>query len=224
MSKTKKLQVFGSLVGPPGPAPVKGKDYFTEADKAELVERVLEEMPEIDGNVLTEITYAELKALRDNARLKIWQFYRITDYVTTTVQANTQSAGHPFDIIVRALSERALDEEAKAVQHDGDEYFANNNLGGWQLRYTLDNNTSMFAWADEANGKGVVFRMTDEFGNECPYDFKNIQMLDANDPENSTYYYTFDAKGADHSLDGSQCFSNVINKNVVGAQQININW
>ena len=229
MSNTKKLQVFGSLVGPQGPkgdpgepglTPVKGEDYFTEADKVEMTERVLEEMPEIDVEVLTETTYAELKVLRDNSELKTGRFYRITDYETTTVQENTQSAGHPFDILVRAVSESELEGKVSAIQHSGDEYFVNSDLAVWELWYSLDNDTSRFAWAD-ASGKGVIYRMIDEFGNECPYDFKNITMLDANNSADSTYYYTFDANGVDHSLDGSQCFGNVINKNVVGAQQIN---
>jgi len=27
------------------------------------------------------------------------------------------------------------------------------------------------------NGKGVIYYMKDEFGNECPYDFKNIVYI-----------------------------------------------
>ena len=40
-------------------------------------------------------------------------FYRITDYVTTSIQEATQSAGHQFDIIVRAL-----DENGYVIQKD----------------------------------------------------------------------------------------------------------
>ena len=42
------------------------------------------------------------------------------------------------------------------------------------MRYCLDNDTTRFAWADETNGKGVIYRMIDEFDNDVPYDFKNI--------------------------------------------------
>ena len=48
------------------------------------------------------------------------------------------------------------------------------NLGAWTLKYSLDNDTDRFAWADTENGKGVIYYMRDEFGNEAPYDFKNI--------------------------------------------------
>lgn len=167
------------------------------------------------------ITYNNLKTLVNNRLLVSGMLYCITDYVTTTVQENTQSANHQFDIIVRALTESTLDEEAKAAQREGDKYFANSNLGGWQLWYTLDNDTSRFAWADATNGKGVIYRMIDENLNDCPYDFKNIQMRNPLDGADENYYYTFDGNGTDHSLDGNLCFNNVIGKYIATVQQIN---
>jgi hypothetical protein len=167
------------------------------------------------------ITYNNLKTLVNNSLLVSGMLYRITDYVTTTVQENTQSANHRFDIIVRALTESTLDEEAKATQHEGDEHFAASNLGCWQLWYSLDNDTSRFAWADAENGKGVIYRLIDENDNECPYDFKNIKMRNPLNTADESYYYTFDNNGADHSLNGNLCFNNVINKYIVTAQEIN---
>ena len=173
------------------------------------------------AELATLITYEELKQLRDTSQLIPGMLYRITNYITTTTQESTISAGHPFDIIVQALSESILSEEVKAIQHEDDEYFANNDLSGWQVWYTLDNDTARFEWADEVNGKGVIYRLIDENSNDCPYDFKNIQMLDANASEDVTYYYTFDNKGTDHSLNGSLCYSNEINKYINGTQRIN---
>ena len=49
---------------------------------------------------LVEITYSDLKALRDAGNLVPGRQYRITDYDCTTVQEDTQSAMKPFDIIV----------------------------------------------------------------------------------------------------------------------------
>lgn len=167
------------------------------------------------------ITYNNLKTLVNNRLLASGMLYRITDYATTTVQENTQSANHQFDIIVRALTESTLDEEAKAVQHEGDEYFAASNLGGWQLWYTLDNDTARFAWADAENGKGVIYRLIDEQNNDCPYDFKNIRMRNPLDASDESYYYTFDNDGVDHSLNGNLCFNNVINKYITTSQEIN---
>lgn len=293
---------------------------------------------------MISITYDELKNLRDNGELIAGMQYRITDFVTTSTQENTQSAGHQFDVIVTADNENTLNEVARACRsefdiekykdaysasfgekmryvglfiHDGkeyhlyesesqemqmlmnfnnsnievyedlrheypytfyplymrykgdeswvewlngkeqgddirfkhnlaeDTYFNSSNLAAWQIWYSLDNDTSRFAWAlgesytyveckgndiqDEVRnfiikvdavddgfvsndikalykycladyseiyfaedgriynegevqigeynivkGKGVIYRMIDEFGNDCPYDFKNI--------------------------------------------------
>ena len=62
--------------------------------------------------------------------------------MTTTTQTNTQSAGHPFDIIVLATDVNTLNENAKAIKHEGDTYFANSNLDAWEIKYDLDNDTS----------------------------------------------------------------------------------
>lgn len=140
-----------------------------------------------------EITYEILKSKRDNNELIPGSFYRITDYITTTTQANTQSAGNQFDIIVTANSYNSLSEEARACLHSGDTYFSENgaNLEAWQIWYCLDNDTNRFAWADSTNGKGVIYRMIDEWGNDCPYDFKNILSKHPNDANDTLYYYTF---------------------------------
>ena len=49
------------------------------------------------------------------------------------------------------------------------------NMNAWELKYCLDNDKALFDWAD-TNGKGVIYYMKDEFGNEAPYDFKNIKF------------------------------------------------
>ena len=163
----------------------------------------LEEPNMPQGASMTPITYADLVNLRDNGKLVAGAFYRITDYITTTAQENTHSANHPFDVIVLALSENTLAEEAYAFQsaRDTDGYFANSNLSAWKLWYSLDNDVERFAWADDENGKGVIYRMIDEWNNDLPYDFKNIQFrrkisLDEGYPQFSeeaeeTWVYTF---------------------------------
>ena len=278
-------------------------------------------------------TWSALKALRDGGNLVAGSLYRITDYVTTTAQENTQSAGHQFDVVVLALSANKLAEEGWAMINesniydvtdtsgnsykcyfypmddeecnlvevsslkgldgliytswtideanktitgvaalDFDEgvvgtkynYFSNSNLSAWKVWYCLDNDTDRFAWAsdkskiniggewydrkeaaDELNyyawvnellssdivytlsqtpkiddsiyikynnqfiedapiedvsleGTGVIYRLIDEFNNDLPYDFKNIQfpipltsgVYDSNS-ETSEYVYTF---------------------------------
>ena len=128
-------------------------------------------------DTLINVTYADLVTLRNGGNLIKGQFYRITDFVTTVGSSLTEvrSAGHAFDLIVQALDVDTISEDAKAIQHAGDTYFQNSKLEAWQIKYSLDNDTTRFEWADSTNGKGVIWRMVDEFENDIPHDFKNIQ-------------------------------------------------
>lgn len=125
---------------------------------------------------MVSVTYAELVELRDNGKLVAGRQYRITDYVTTTMQENTRTAGYKFDIVVTADDEKTLSEIARAMVSEGDTYFARANLAAWQIWYSLDNDKERFAWADIQDGKGVIYRMIDEWNNDLPYDFKNIMF------------------------------------------------
>ena len=123
------------------------------ANQGRVLKEMIEELPsEGTGGVaelMTELTYDELVSLRDSNSLVKGMKYRITDYETMTSQGDTQSAGHPFDIIVTALDENTLDEKASAIwsARDTDGYFAKSNLPAWDVRYCLDNNTARFGWA-----------------------------------------------------------------------------
>ena len=169
---------------------------------------------------IISISYTDLKTLRDNAQLVPGQQYRITDYICTTTQENTRALGHAFDIIVTADNASTINEVARAVKHDGDTYFAGCDLNAWKIWYCLDNDTTRFVWADGTNGKGVIYRMIDEFDNDVPYDFKNIQFKHPNDPTTYPYYYyTFASDNiednTDCSLDiSSMCYSNTIKNNL----------
>lgn len=66
-------------------------------------------------------------------------------------------------------------------------------------------------------GHGVIYRMIDEWHNDCPYDFKNIQMEDSD----SNYVYTFNndslsdthdiTVSSKHENDIDYCTENIIN-------------
>lgn len=138
--------------------------------------------------LIVETTYADLVSAKEAGTLKEGAFYRITDYetiingtydFTLLVGAPTylhyaKATGHQFDLIVQALDNETLSEHAKAIKHDGDTWFINEDLAAWDIRYTIDN--SAYIWGDR-NGKGIIYFMRDEYGNEAPYDFKNIQFL-----------------------------------------------
>lgn len=128
---------------------------------------------------MIEITWKALQNTRRISKLIPGQMYRITNYITTVANdPEAQSAGHPFDIVVMALSANSLSEHALAMPsvRDTDGYFANAKLEAWKVWYCIDNDTTRFQWADTANGKGVIYRLVDEWQNDCPYDFKNIQF------------------------------------------------
>lgn len=166
---------------------------------------------EIAGQPMTEVTYYELCELKRNSQLIPGTQYRITDYETTSIESETQVAGHLFDIIVTADSVNTLNENARACHHEGDTYFQNSKLEAWTLKYCLDNDTDRFGWADEENGKGVIYRLTDERGNSCPYDFKNIKFKYSLGNNNqyaagSKYVYTFSIGSVDEQSAAYQNF------------------
>ena len=66
---------------------------------------------------IDKVTHAELVAMRDAGELIAGRRYRIIDFVTTTSQPDTRSAGHRFDIIVMADSSSTLNENATAIKH-----------------------------------------------------------------------------------------------------------
>lgn len=141
------------------------------------------------GNVplMTEVTWQELKDLRDNGQLTAGHKYRMIDYDTYTSQEGTQSAMHPFDLILTALDNKTLSEECSAIHsaRDVDGYFANSNLGAWRVWYCLDNDVNRFAWASqegfitEVMGETTIFEplpkgdAIDEEGN--PFDMTNFK-------------------------------------------------
>lgn len=158
-----------------------------------------------------DITYSELKFLRDNGVLQAGLYYCITDYETTTTQRDTYAVGHRFNILVQAVTNYKLSESAKVCAIAGDDYFAKNKLEAWNIKYSLDNDAKRFAWADAVNGKGVIYYMCDENGNSAPYDFKNILFSEK---------YTFELSGEDFSLNGIYCRNNEIRPYVVDGIQI----
>jgi hypothetical protein len=148
-------------------------------------------------------TYAELKALRDSGKLVVGQQYRITDYVATTSDPETQSANHPFDIIVTADSANVLNENARAIQHEGDEYFATSNLAAWKLKYCLDNDTERFGWAQTYAVNYILDATT---AMQTVLD-EGIVLITSNDTTYEGYPYKFQNEYAGVMYSPSETFS-----------------
>ena len=186
---------------------------------------------DINIDLAESITYSNLVSLisanSGAGSLVPGKLYRITDYVTTTVQTNTQSANHPFDLVVMATSPNTLDCQAKATLHAGDTYFSASgntcDLSKWQIWYDINNDATKYAWADSTNGKGVIYRLIDDLDNDCPYDFKNIQFKrkltsGAYDPTSGTdtWVYTFSIYQSNTIKDSTLVKTNEVYSNKQG--------
>ena len=133
---------------------------------------------------ISNFTYEELKNLRDSNSLTPGQKYRLTDYQATVgrdpitiklCDAQPAPKQLEFDLILTALSNKSFSENVSVDAKSN--YRGKTNFNAWTVKYNFDNNKDIYTWADEENGKGVIYYMKDEFNNECPYDFKNIQLL-----------------------------------------------
>jgi len=64
-------------------------------------------------------------------------YYRITDY-ETFVSGSLKSAGHLFDVIVMALTENTLSEDAYACKSDRDNEMTGMDIDGMKaIRYSI---------------------------------------------------------------------------------------
>lgn len=120
-------------------------------------------------------TYNSIKQLKDSNQLIPNTLYVISDYVATTITPDTMavpySSQRRLQISVKAITPNSFCTEA-CIEGVGISMFS--GAKDWTIKYSFDNNTELYDWADSINGKGVIFYMKDEFGNEAPYDFKNI--------------------------------------------------
>lgn len=157
------------------------KNGITEND---LIPKITQEQ-----NVIP-ISYNDLIDLVESAQLLPGALYRIIDYNAFAIGSKIETANHQFDIIVRAEDETHLSDNAKAAHHQGDTYFANSKLETWELKYALNGGDKYFWVHDHDRAmRGVIYYMKDEWGNECPYDFKNIKFKIPTSSDE--YFYTF---------------------------------
>ena len=190
---------------------IKDNELVTATALTDLSERI-DALEGLTNNNTSMVlcTYSELRSLIDNKELVAGNTYRIIDFVTTTTQDETISLNRKFDILVTALSDDTLSEDAKVCQNEDDTYFSHNDLSSWVVKYCFDNDTSRFSWADTVNGKGVIYYMKDEYNNEAWYDFKNILFLRTDDFFN-TYSFLPHLEGGNYYF----TFSNIVNNEII---------
>ena len=99
-------------------------------------------------------TWSDIRVLKTAGKLVPGVWYRITDYKTSD---------NGFDIIALAVSDVSFSEEARAIENPNVRYFNNCDLLSWKL------------WCDFNSEEVTITRMIDEYGNDCPCDFKHQQ-------------------------------------------------
>ena len=123
------------------------------------------------------VTYKDLKSMVGKSQLEPGVKYCITDYVTTTkatckgADGNDlalNSKGLGFNIVVKAITKNKLSHNAQAYARSGG---LSANFSAWELKYNIEPGD-----CDWSGGYGVIYYMKDEWGNEAPYDFKNISI------------------------------------------------
>lgn len=137
----------------------------------------------------TYTTYAKLKELVDGKGLNILSTYIITDYLPVLSNEYSQTAQSTdksqFALMLIANTNSTFFHECLAVKLTSNQNSIE-SVYGLKILYDFNNNKNKYDWIDESGGKGVIYRMIDEYGNDCPYDFYNIMFKFG-----GTYYYTF---------------------------------
>lgn len=167
-----------------------------------------------------KITYAELLRKTEDAELIPGDWYQITDYKSyfisdTDLFEDDGVITHQFDVLVFAISNNALSENAKATVHNDDYTYYGDGIHSWILKYYLYNDNTRFGWADTVNGKGVIYRMIDEYGNDCGYDFKTLVFIKDNKRHYTFSYISSDFENSSFTEDLSvsqviPCKNNII--------------
>lgn len=119
---------------------------------SENINKLLARVDTIENKkFIIDITYEELVKLTNSKKLIPGQSYRITDYECTvnnnddniSVNPYSPSSGQSFKIVVTALTNDSLSENAKATHP---EQLISYEMGSWELKYTIDN--YRFSWGE----------------------------------------------------------------------------
>lgn len=201
-------------------------DYVTEVN--DRIDQVNEVIKDTYSKHVERITYEQLRRRAQQELLEPGKIYIITNYQATVVpdynlytreaiRPSTATSNCGFYIIVQASSRGAIIENASVMYPDPNEeghYFERCNLDAWEIKYSLFNDRARFDWATE-DGFGVIYYMKDEYGNEAPYDFKNIKIGFGSVKPTFTFQ---NDEGVDISLNGDAT-SNIIKPYFVKEKQ-----
>ena len=186
----------------------------------EMYKRLFTRSKVAASDLLVETTWADLFMKKENGQLIPGQMYRITDYTLVTPDSfeygeetiPLESAGKRFDVVVTALSEDTLSEDAVAMHNKTQDSFSTSDLNKWALKYSIYNtvkiplygNTLPYPYVKRPayNPQSMVdARIQDDVAEITLSGGRTILMrVDRNDGEyemfysleEDTYYYTLE--------------------------------
>lgn len=138
---------------------------------------------QLDGYPNTIYSGDELKVLTMSNELEVNKTYTMI-----------YDSSNKFLISLLAINSSQFSPIVSTQKIEGDTYFANSSVNKWEVKYDFENN--------------VITYMKDEYGNEAPYDFKNIISPRTSYLFNS--YARMAGQDWDYSLTGG-CKNNVVN-------------
>lgn len=158
-------------------------------------------------------TYSELYALKNSGSLKTNTEYAIMDYTFTCNSEKYQGyfvSKGGFAVIVRTDENGELKHKARAMYGTltEDNSFDLRGIERWELMYDIENDSAKYDWADKINGKGVVYFLKDEWGNEAYFDFKCATFS----PQGVDFriFSSYENPTIDTSLTGDACNNKIL--------------
>lgn len=147
--------------------------------------RELRDRRELQPGQLYRITDYEATVSVPNARSAGNRFDLVVMALSPSeISERALAANHDFLADISCGTDCGCKTESEAA--DRTNYFSGSDLSAWQVWYSLDDDRDRFDWAlkkeavetseEPVSGKGVIYRLIDEWGNDCPYDFKGIQF------------------------------------------------
>lgn len=124
-------------------------------------------------------TYSWLKTYIRQEKLIPGTKYVLTDYTFVPSTNNwidaMQCGEGQFYVVLTAATNSTFNEEVTFLHNPNDSYFSAQNLEAWRGWYSVENDEEKYPWSS-ADGKGVIYRLIDDHGNDIPYDFKHIMF------------------------------------------------
>lgn len=186
-----------------------------------------------DSHIICSITYEKLCELQKKELLRWGITYRLVNYQATinpnvkgSTRLNVKESGadtnNGFDIYLKATSNKTLNENAICRISPNSNYFEDESVSSWVVKYSLENDENRFEWANP-NGFGVIYYMKDFYGNEAPYDFKNILIHKTIDgTEGNWFTFSKDKNGSVRDMSCHGFASGNVIKPAYNSQHIQI--